>query len=589
MSFEPSSPLSSLPMVVDFANTPSPKSNPKRGTLFIEARLKDSSFESGRIVPASCEKYAERFEAQLVKNDNTFDMLEDILADKDSAICKLGPVYDEAKAMLHSLKVVEYVGPKTLEACFSSCSVEVKVNLFQLYIDTGYVDKENEDGQLGELICMPHARFEGVWDELVFDHEVKADLIWMMTNILRFSRAFAAHKVRRKLNPLILLYGPPGSGKTSLCLGLAQKISTRLSGTYKATKLVQIKTAVLLSKWFSESAKHIDDIFNRISAMCEGDPEGFVCVLIDEVESIACSREYSTKEGESHDSLRATNALLTGLDRTATFPNVVFLFTSNMCEALEPAFLDRCGLKEFVGPPRAAAQYEILRSSLQKLISCEVIQSAVELPSYDGATVQANLADDLPGPKLLDIIKLMHSSTADRKATQMSGRSLGQLPERALMRYLRKEDCDMDAALGFLRKCAMEVGNTAGVVAKLAPAKIVEAEMKNKDWIVAIEKSEEISTSDGVTEEDRSIEEEVYKDGSTHPESLNDHETGLFLEEEFEMVVVKAPTSNPVPPRPEQRKRLVAQSREDFFESATVFSKEYDEGTYRGSHKRTKI
>jgi len=64
------------------------------------------------------------------------------------------------------------------------------------------------------------------------------------------------------MNPLILLYGPPGTGKTSLCQGLAQKISIRLSSTYKKTELIQIKTAALMSKYYSESAKQVRTIIH---------------------------------------------------------------------------------------------------------------------------------------------------------------------------------------------------------------------------------------------------------------------------------------------------------------------------------------
>lgn len=114
------------------------------------------------------------------------------------------------------------------------------------------------------------------------------------------------------VNPLILLYGPPGTGKSSLCQGLAQKIAIRLRSKYDSTTLVQINTATLLSKYYSESAKHVDEIFNKVAHMCQEEPNSFTCVLIDEVESIASAREFSTSGGESHDSLRATNALLTG-------------------------------------------------------------------------------------------------------------------------------------------------------------------------------------------------------------------------------------------------------------------------------------
>jgi SpoVK/Ycf46/Vps4 family AAA+-type ATPase len=115
------------------------------------------------------------------------------------------------------------------------------------------------------------------------------------------------------MNPLILMYGPPGTGKTTLCQALAQKISIRLSSAYPQAMFLQIKTATLLSKYYSESAKKVDEIFTAVEAMCEDDPQQFVCVLIDEVESIANSREFSM-HGEAQDSLRVTNALLTGKD-----------------------------------------------------------------------------------------------------------------------------------------------------------------------------------------------------------------------------------------------------------------------------------
>jgi SpoVK/Ycf46/Vps4 family AAA+-type ATPase len=126
---------------------------------------------------------------------------------------------------------------------------------------------------------------------------------------VRFSHSAPASG---RISSLILLYGPPGTGKTSLCQGLAQKISIRLNSTYKETKLIQIKTASLLSKFYSESAKQIAGIFIQIAQICQENENGFVCVLIDEIESIACSRQLSMCSGESQDTLRATNALLMG-------------------------------------------------------------------------------------------------------------------------------------------------------------------------------------------------------------------------------------------------------------------------------------
>ena len=51
---------------------------------------------------------------------------------------------------------------------------------------------------------------------------------------------------------VICFAGPPGTGKTSLCKALAQKLSIVLSDRYKYGQLIEINSHSLFSKWFSE-------------------------------------------------------------------------------------------------------------------------------------------------------------------------------------------------------------------------------------------------------------------------------------------------------------------------------------------------
>jgi SpoVK/Ycf46/Vps4 family AAA+-type ATPase len=203
----------------------------------------------------------------------------------------------------------------------------------------------------------------------------------MLTLVVRFTNDSGS----RDVNPLILLHGQPGTGKTTLCQGLAQKISMRLSSKHTRTKLFEIKTATLPSKYFSQSAKEVEALFSTISRMAEESEGQFICVLMDEVETIANSRERISETGEAQDSLRATNAFLTGLDSTKAYTNVIFLCTSNLIDCLDPAFLDRCAVKLAIKPPSKAIQYAILCGRLQKLISRDVITSEVVIPSFTDA------------------------------------------------------------------------------------------------------------------------------------------------------------------------------------------------------------
>jgi len=52
-----------------------------------------------------------------------------------------------------------------------------------------------------------------------------------------------------------------GTGKTSLCKALAQKVSIRLSDRFDYAQLVEINSHSLFSKWFSESGKLVQKMY----------------------------------------------------------------------------------------------------------------------------------------------------------------------------------------------------------------------------------------------------------------------------------------------------------------------------------------
>lgn len=101
-----------------------------------------------------------------------------------------------------------------------------------------------------------------------------------------------------------MLYGPSGTGKSSLSRALAQQLSIRLKEQYPCTKLVEIDANSLFSRYFGESGKLVRKIFGLIDSILGDDKDTFVCVFVDEVESLASARQQSTGNNEPRDSLR---------------------------------------------------------------------------------------------------------------------------------------------------------------------------------------------------------------------------------------------------------------------------------------------
>ncbi|KAM0164425.1 hypothetical protein ACHAPG_000621 [Botrytis cinerea] len=332
-------------------------------------------------------------------------------------------------------------------------------------VDSDVEYDEDPEIPSAEVFDMPHHDFDGSWEQLIFDQNHKEDLSWMISNMLKFSTI--AVPAKKKMSPMALFHGstllnlgPPGTGKTTLCQAIAQRLAIRLIEQFPHTKLIQVKTATLLSKYYSESASQVDDLLTKIKTMCQINPKRIIIVLIDEVESIAVSRHSGIMHGEAQDSLRATNALLTGFDRVRACPNVVFMSTSNMVDCLDEAFLDRCAIQIPFQSPSEESQYKILRASVLELVRSQIILADVStlidhtqlIHSWQEARLYAAVQSETPTRKLFNII-IQLNSPATKEKLGISGRFLTQIPEQALMRCTRPNKLmHLDVALDCIKK-----------------------------------------------------------------------------------------------------------------------------------------
>ncbi|KAG2158868.1 P-loop containing nucleoside triphosphate hydrolase protein [Suillus bovinus] len=309
----------------------------------------------------------------------------------------------------------------------------------------GTPGRDGEENMLAASVCeLPCKAWEGLWDGLIYADNIKLKLLDYIHATFVLSDADVDFNLVT-WNRVVLLHGPPGTGKTSLCRALAQKLSIRLSHRYSQSRLLEINSHSLFSRWFSESGKLVQRLFTNIMEMVE-DEDCFVVVLIDEVESLTAARAGAMAGTEPSDGLRVVNALLTQLDKLRHQKNVLVMSTSNLAKAIDSAFVDRADIIQYVDLPSREAIYEILRSSLCEFINKGILQETVVPPLDLALYMDKNgenrssasnvMLPNLPKELAYTLLALADKCRELPQAQQLSGRALRRLPVLALARYI---------------------------------------------------------------------------------------------------------------------------------------------------------
>ncbi|KAJ3127969.1 Pachytene checkpoint protein 2 [Nowakowskiella sp. JEL0407] len=215
----------------------------------------------------------------------------------------------------------------------SISDLDVRVHVYQLGEEEATEEVNPEESVVTCTVQeLPARSFHGLFDSLIFDDDIPKKLLqYVHTSMIFADNAVDNHIIA--FNKVVLLHGPPGTGKTSLCRALAHKIAIRLSDRFTYGKLIEINSHSLFSKYFSESGKLVGKMFQQIHEAIEDD-QAFVCVLIDEVESLSAARKAAMSGMEPSDAIRVVNALLTQIDGMKRKRNVLILTTSNIHEAI---------------------------------------------------------------------------------------------------------------------------------------------------------------------------------------------------------------------------------------------------------------
>ncbi|MBX9825344.1 MAG: AAA family ATPase [Xanthobacteraceae bacterium] len=206
---------------------------------------------------------------------------------------------------------------------------------------------------------LPDPALGAEWNSIILPERLKAQLL--SQSMLNFTLRGKVDRSVLPLHGVIMMVGPPGTGKTTLARGLAHRTAESFKGGQ--FRLLEVEPHSLTSAAMGKTQRAVSDLFSQsISEAAAGRP---AIVLLDEVETLAADRSKMSMDANPVDVHRATDAVLVQLDLLAEQnPQLLFVATSNFPQAVDSAFTSRCDLVMEIPMPDAEACGAILKDCL---------------------------------------------------------------------------------------------------------------------------------------------------------------------------------------------------------------------------------
>ncbi|MHA1287037.1 MAG: CDC48 family AAA ATPase, partial [Candidatus Thorarchaeota archaeon] len=211
------------------------------------------------------------------------------------------------------------------------------------------------------------------WEDVGGLAKVKFQLIEAVEAPIKRPEVFQEMGIRAPKG--VLLFGPPGTGKTMLAKAVA---------TESDANFISVRGPEIFNKYIGESEKAIRDVFSKARQTAP-------CVLFfDEIDAIMSARGQNDDTGVSQ---RIVNQFLAEIDGMKTLQNVLVIGATNRADILDPAVLrpGRFDAIVFVPPPDTPARVEIFKvhtknMPLEKDVNFDALAEMTD--GYSGADIE---------------------------------------------------------------------------------------------------------------------------------------------------------------------------------------------------------
>ncbi|MCD6495678.1 MAG: CDC48 family AAA ATPase [Candidatus Aenigmarchaeota archaeon] len=212
------------------------------------------------------------------------------------------------------------------------------------------------------------------WDDVGGLDEVKDKLREMVEWPLKNPKAFERLGIKPPTG--ILLYGPPGCGKTMLAKAVA---------TEAGANFISVKGPEVLTMWVGESERKLREIFRRAKQVAPS------IIFFDEIDSLAPRRglSFGTKVTEN-----IVSQILTEMSGLEDMQNVTVMAATNRPDMLDPAIMrpGRFDSQVIVQAPDEKARLAILKVHTKNMPLAKDVdlkKIAKETEGYSGADLEA--------------------------------------------------------------------------------------------------------------------------------------------------------------------------------------------------------